>query len=87
MESLFGTIRNINQLRTKADVVRYAIEFTSDLEGCCGKQEPNYEKAQVMIDFFMKNVSLPDTEVNALEQLTPLFKEILEMKKTLDKSE
>ena len=78
MEGLFGTIRNINQLRTKADVVRYAIEFTSDLEGCSGKQVPNYEKAQVMIDFFLKNVTLPDTEQNGLEQIVPLLKEILE---------
>ena len=44
MESLLG-IRNINQIRTKADLVKYAVEFTATPGSCCQNATPNYEMA------------------------------------------
>lgn len=68
MESLLG-IRNINQIRTKADLVKYAVEFTANPGTCCQNATPNYEMAQGLIDFFNKNVTLPDTEACTLTEL------------------
>ena len=68
MESLLG-IRNINQIRTKADLVKYAVEFTATPGTCCQNAIPNYEMAQGLIDFFNKNVTLPDTEACTLTEL------------------
>ena len=73
MESLLG-IRNINQIRTKADLVKYAVEFTANPGTCCQNATPNYEMAQGLIDFFNKNVTLPDTEACTLTELVESMK-------------
>lgn len=75
-----GTIGNINQIKTKADVVKYAVEFTADVDttdGYCNRiVTPNYEKAQALIDFFNRNVSLPETDAS-LNEVVGLVKELL----------
>ena len=65
-----GTPANINQIRTKADLVKYAVEFTAKVKTNSDYTEtkiPDYEKAQGLIDFFNKNVSLPDTDTSMSE--------------------
>lgn len=81
MESSLGLgLANINQIKTKADMVKYAVEFTADVDNtdgyCNRKVTPNYERAQALIDFFNKNVTLPDTDT-CISELSGLLKEIL----------
>lgn len=81
MEPTLGLgFTNINQIKTKADVVKYAVEFTADVDttdGYCNKKvTPNYEKAQALIDFFNRNVSLPETDTS-LNEVVCLIKELL----------
>lgn len=68
---IFGTsaFTNINQIKTKADLVKYAVEFTATPGNCCEGTTPNYEKAQELIDFFNKNVTLPDTDACTLTDI------------------
>ena len=74
---IFGTgaFTNINQIRTKADLVKYAVEFTANPGTCCQNAIPNYEMAQGLIDFFNKNVTLPDTEACTLTDIVEGMKD------------
>lgn len=81
MEPTLGLgFTNINQIKTKADVVKYAVEFTADVDttdGYCNKKvTPNYEKAQALIDFFNRNVSLPETDTS-VQDLVGMAREVL----------
>lgn len=71
---------DIRQIKTKADVVKYAVEYTADTtrnpETCCSATTPNYEKAQALIDFFNKNVSLPDTDTS-VQDIVGMVREVL----------
>lgn len=74
-----GIPANINQIRTKADLVKYAVEFTANVKTNPDYTEtkiPNYEKAQALIDFFNKNVSLPDTDTS-MSELMGIAKAVL----------
>lgn len=83
MEPAFGLAGvpvNINQIKTKADVVKYAVEFTADVDTTDGysnrKVTPNYEKAQALIDFFNKNVLLPETDTS-VRDIVGMAREVL----------
>ena len=78
MESLLG-IKNINQIRTKADLVKYAVEFTANPGTCCQSATPNYEMAQGLIDFFNKNVTLPDTDACTLTDIVESMKDAVKV--------
>lgn len=73
---IFGTgaFTNINQIKTKADLVKYAVEFTATPGTCCQSATPNYEMAQGLIDFFNKNVTLPDTDACTATDLLEVVK-------------
>ena len=49
-------IMSLDKIETKADVLKYALEFTAE------NGKPNYDEARKMFDFFNSLVSLPDTK-------------------------
>ena len=49
-------VMSFDKIETKADVLKYAIEFTAE------NGKPNYDEARKMFDFFTSLVSLPDTK-------------------------
>lgn len=84
-----GVPANINQIKTKADAVKYAIEFTADIEVFEGLQKrviPNYERAQKLIDFISANVTLPDTDAITPEKLVSWANEVIRVLKVQTES-
>ena len=55
MESM-TKVMSFDKIETKADVLKYAIEFTAE------NGKPNYDEARKMFEFFTSLVSLPDTK-------------------------
>ena len=49
-------IMSFDKIETKADVLKYALEFTAE------NGKPNYDEARKMFEFFTSLVSLPDTK-------------------------
>ena len=49
-------VMSFDKIETKADVLKYAIEFTAE------NGKPNYDEARKMFEFFTSLVSLPDTK-------------------------
>lgn len=49
-------IISLDKIETKADVLKYALEFTAE------NGKPNYDEARKMFEFFNSLVSLPDTK-------------------------
>lgn len=54
-------IPSMHGFRSKADALKYAIEFTAGLDSSIN-QVPNYEAAKKLFTFICENVSLPDVE-------------------------
>ena len=61
---------SLDKIETKADVLKYALEFTAE------NGKPNYDEARKMFEFFNSLVSLPDTKadwtksmLNVLDQM------------------
>lgn len=72
---------DVRQLKTKADVVKYAIEYTAETtrnpENLSQATTPNYEKAQALIDFFNRNVTLPETDTS-VQDIVGMMREALD---------
>lgn len=69
--------KSINDLQSKADAIKYAIEFTEIVE-LYGSNKVNYDAAQELFDFICKNVELPDVRVNPADGLVEFAKEYIE---------
>lgn len=70
------TYTSIQNFRSKADALHYAIEFTST-SACDGGRKADYEAAQELYDFICKNVQLPDVTPNPLEAFSEYLKKSL----------
>lgn len=77
--------KSMNDLQSKADAIKYAIEFTEIVE-LHGSNKVNYDAAQELFDFICKNVELPDVRPNPADGLVELAKEYIE-KLVKDKGE
>lgn len=69
--------KSMNDLQSKADAIKYAIEFTEIVE-LHGPKRVNYEAAQELFDFICKNVELPDVRVNSADGLVEFAKGYIE---------
>lgn len=69
--------KSINDLQSKADAIKYAIEFTEIVE-LHGPNKVNYDAAQELFDFICKNVKLPDVRPNPAAGLVEFAKEYIE---------
>ena len=69
--------KSMNDLQSKADAIKYAIEFTEIVE-LHGSNKVNYEAAQELFDFICKNVNLPDVRPNPADGLVEFAKEYIE---------
>lgn len=56
MEPMTKVFHSLDKIETKADVLKYALEFTAE------NGKPNYDEARKMFEFFTSLVSLPDTK-------------------------
>jgi hypothetical protein len=72
-----------SSLKSKADVLKYAIEFTST--GEYPNRVPDMAKAKELFDFICENVQLPDVETdqlsNSLNGFTSMMERLSEKKK------
>jgi hypothetical protein len=73
----FPLNKSMNDLQSKADAIKYAIEFTEIVE-LHGSNRVNYEAAQELFDFICKNVELPDVRPNPADGLVEFAKEYIE---------
>lgn len=69
--------KSINDLQSKADAIKYAIEYTEIVE-LQGPNKVNYDAAQELFDFICKNVELPDVRPNPADGLVEFAKEYIE---------
>ncbi len=69
--------KSINDLQSKADAIKYAIEFTEIVE-LHGSNRVNYNAAQELFDFICKNVNLPDVRPNPADGLVEFAKGYIE---------
>lgn len=67
----------INDLQSKADAIKYAIEFTEIVE-LDGPNKVDYEAAQELFNFICKNVNLPDVKPNPADGLVEFAKKYIE---------
>lgn len=67
-------IMDFNKIETKADVLKFALEFTAD------NGKPNYDEAQKMFFFFTHLVDLPDTKADTLDTMTNYLRMMVEKK-------
>ena len=79
----------MSSLKSKADALKYAIEFTST--GEYPNRVPDLTKAKELFDFICENVQLPDVETdqlsNSLNGFTSLMEKLSEKsKETQDKA-
>ena len=56
-------IMSLDKIETKADVLKYALEFTAE------NGKPNYDEARKMFDFFTSLVSLPEVKEDYTQTL------------------
>lgn len=69
--------QNINSFQSKAEALKYAIEFTETVE-LSGPNRVNYDQAQELFDFICKNVVLPDVRPNPADGLVEFAKKYIE---------
>lgn len=77
MFGLAGAMPNINNFSSKADALKFAIEFTSSSD-MSGSRTFDKEKAKELFDFICKNVELPDVRPNPADGLVEFAKEYIE---------
>ena len=56
-------VMSFDKIETKADVLKYAIEFTAE------NDKPNYDEARKMFEFFTSLVSLPEVKEDYTQTL------------------
>jgi hypothetical protein len=71
----------MNGFKSKADALKFAIEFTSSVI----ENKVNYDAAQELFDFICRNVPLPDVEPDKAADFLDYAKTALQMQ--LDKNE
>lgn len=83
MFGLAGAMPNINNFSSKADALKFAIEFTASVD-MNGARTFDQEKAQELFEFICKNVELPDTPltqwkdvINQADDIAKMIKEYL----------
>lgn len=83
MFGLAGAMPNINNFSSRADALKFAIEFTAS-EDMNGARIFNKERAQELYEFICKNVELPDTPltqwkdvINQADDIAKMIKEYL----------
>lgn len=81
---LAGLPATISGFKSKADALKFAIEFTAGRDASIN-QVPNYNAAQELFDFICKNVNLPDVEQDKAADFLDYAKTALQMQ--LDKNE
>lgn len=77
MFGLAGAMPNINNFSSKADALKFAIEFTSSSD-MSGSRTFDKDKAKELFDFICKNVELPDVRPNPADGLVEFAKEYIE---------
>ena len=65
-----------SSLKSKADALKYAIEFTST--GEYPNRVPDMAKAKELFDFICENVQLPDVETDQLSNSLTCFTSLME---------
>lgn len=60
-------IMSLDKIETKADVLKYAIEFTAE------NDKPNYDEARKMFEFFNSLVSLPEVKEDYMKTMVGLL--------------
>lgn len=63
MEPMTKVFHSLDKIETKADVLKYALEFTAE------NGKPNYDEARKMFDFFTSLVSLPEVKEDYTQTL------------------
>lgn len=63
MEQMTKVFHSLDKIETKADVLKYALEFTAE------NGKPNYDEARKMFDFFTSLVSLPEVKEDYTQTL------------------
>ena len=66
----------MNGFASKADALKYAIEFTAS--SSMGGRKVELEAAKELFDFICKNVELPDVRPNPADGLLEFAKEYIE---------
>ena len=76
---------SLESFKSKTDVIKWATEFTSTLDDKYNRV-PNYEAAQALYEFVIKNVALPDTPSDPQGEFFKELKEVLEnrLEKVMD---
>ena len=69
--------QSINNFQSKAEALKYAIEFTETI-GLSDANRVNYDEAQKLFDFICKNVELPDVRPNPADGLVEFAKKYIE---------
>ena len=57
------------QIRTKADLMKYALENTFKRDSHGGFADYDFDKAEKLFSFYLQHVDIPDTEPSAAESL------------------
>ena len=60
-------VMSFDKIETKADVLKYAIEFTAE------NGKPNYDEARKMFEFFTSLVSLPEVKEDYMKTMVGLL--------------
>lgn len=60
-------VMSFDKIETKADVLKYAIEFTAE------NGKPNYDEARKMFDFFTSLVSLPEVKEDYMKTMVGIL--------------
>lgn len=56
-------------IRTKSDLMKYALENTFKRDSHGGFAEYDFDEAEKLFTFYLQHVTLPDTEPSAAESL------------------
>lgn len=72
---LNGSYINLTQIKTKADAIKYSIEFTSK------NGEVDYVASQELFDFICKNVDLPDSSIDEMSYITEFMNQCIDILK------
>lgn len=67
MESMTKVFHSLDKIETKADVLKYALEFTAE------NGKPNYDEARKMFEFFNSLVSLPEVKEDYIKTMVGIL--------------
>ena len=79
----FAGLPTLSDFNSKAEVIKWAIEFTATNDEKYNRV-PDYEKAQALYDFIIKNVTLPDFPSDPQGEFFKELKNVID--KELEKS-